>query len=124
MTRPRPRWLQEDHGPQDRPTLGDKQERRLNKELGLQGQPASGAMSLPSLKGDGKNDQFYVEYKRDKRDKFTIEKHVLIKAQREAAVIGKEWAIGITIEGLPDSVPKDLFLIPKHLFDILLEHLK
>jgi len=107
----------------DRKTLGNRQEKRLSKELGLRQTPNSGAAPFPSMKGDAQNDHFVVEYKRDKTARFTITSPVVVKVHNEASAIGKRWAVGITIEGFPTCVEHDLFLIPKSEFQEYLDFL-
>lgn len=66
---------------------GRKSEKRLNKKLGGEQTPASGA--LEGAKGDIKKDDFLIEAKSTIHDSFRLDRRILCKISGEALRVDK-----------------------------------
>lgn len=79
----------------------------------------SGNQPWPSQKGDGQDFDFVFEAKRDKGSAITVGPGVVGKLLREAHVLGKHPVLLLTIDGMPEPLPKDWAVIPMTLFRAL-----
>jgi hypothetical protein len=98
-----------------------KNEKRISKALGIIPTKGSGNTVWPSAKGDGAHSQIMFEYKETDKATLSVDKTVLGKLCREAAVVGKESALVMSAYGLPDPIPKDWVAVPLPFFEELLE---
>lgn len=115
--RPRSKALDSGYGRQDK---SHKQEERVAKALKGRKQPASGALPVPGLKGDIREDRFLIEAKRTDAQSIRVKASWLVKIEAEAEAIGKFPALSLELgEGLPLS-EKDWCLIPMSVFKKLL----
>jgi len=109
-------WDKEEDSPKRKSLQNEK---RLSKEVGFRLTPASGNMSIPAFKGDGQTKQFMFECKETETDKLTLGVKVFSKLCREAAAIGKDPALILSLYGFPDPIPKDWVVIPAEVFSYL-----
>jgi hypothetical protein len=98
-----------------------KQEERVAKRVGGRRQPASGALPVPSLKGDIREDRFLIEAKRTDAKSLSIKSEWLMKIESQAEAVGKLPAVSIEIAGTLPMAEKDWCLIPMHVFRSLLD---
>lgn len=89
-----------------------KQERRLASDLNMRTTPNSGATPWASQKGDLQSSEHVVEAKTTKADRFTITHDLLIKITQEARRTGRQPVVLITLETMPNPIPKDWALVP------------
>lgn len=109
--------------PTDRKSLSMKQETRLSQEIGFDLTPGSGNQPWPGMKGDGSHPQFQFELKRTKTGCIVVGEGDIAKICLEAARLGKDPAVVMTIEGMADHLPSDWVAIPAEAFRWLLSRI-
>lgn len=68
------------------------------------------------MKGDAQAPEFVFEMKRIKGENIVVGPGVVGKVVREARVLGKEPVLVLTIDGMPEPLPKDWVLVTAALF--------
>lgn len=117
---PRPRVFDDVEEPTDRKSLSLVQEKRLSVELGFKLTKGSGNQQRPSQKGDGQTDRVVYELKRAKGSSITVSEQVIAKVCKEAAHMGKEPVLVVTLDGIARHLPRDWALVPAGFFRDLL----
>lgn len=98
-----------------------RQEDRVAKGLGGRRQPASGALPIPSLKGDIQEDSFLIEAKRTNAKSLSVKAEWLMKIEAEAEAVGKLPALSIEIGGMLPITERDWCMVPMSVFKALLD---
>jgi Holliday junction resolvase len=98
-------------------TTSLKNEKRLSKEMGFKLTPGSGNQAWPSKKGDGNSLDLMYECKETIKDRFNITPDVLAKLCREAATIGKDPVLVVSMYGMPEPIPKEWAMVPIDVFN-------
>lgn len=79
-----------------------RQEENIAADLGGRRVPASGA--LPGLPGDVKSAEWLVEAKCTQAQQYTLTLATLYKVRREAASVGRKWAMQVMMSGEPVAI--------------------
>lgn len=105
-------------GPDEDPvrTKSIRSEKRLSLEIGFELTPGSGSTPRPSRKGDGSTDQFMIECKETIGTRISIGPNVIGKLCSEAAAVGKDPVLILSIYGMPEPLPKEWVVFPANLF--------
>lgn len=95
-----------------------RHETRMAEVLRARLTPNSGALPMPSQKGDLQGEDMLWQAKLTEGQRIVISAEVVDEVCRQAAAVGKEPGIIVTVEGMPDPLPKDWILIPASLVGI------
>lgn len=113
---PKPKMWDAPPAPTDRKSLSQKQETRLSQELDVDLTRGSGNQPWPRMKGDAQEKRFVHEMKRIKGENIVVGPGVVGKVCREARMLGKDPVLVLTVDGMPEPLPKDWVVIPASLF--------
>lgn len=97
-----------------------KVEARLSPLLAARTTPNSGATPMASQKGDLQGDDFVWESKSTVGGRIVLTAGTIEKVCREAAAVGKNPGLVMSLEGLPDHLPRDWAVVPADLVRSLL----
>lgn len=120
--KPRPKMWGEEKETRRKP-LSQEQEQRLSSEVGFRQTPSSGNQPWVGSKGDGQTSRFVFELKRSKGDSIGIGFFDVAKVSREAYTLGKEPALVLTADGMPEPIPRDWVAVPAGVFRQMMEEL-
>lgn len=114
--KPRSRALDSNYDQQGK---SRRQEERVAKAVQGRRQPGSGSIPKAHLKGDVKHTDFLMEAKRTDAKSISIKGEWLLKIEDEARLLDKFPALTLEIGGIPDTIEKDWCLMPKSVFERL-----
>ena len=72
------------------------------------------------MKGDGSHPHFQFELKRTKNDSISVGVSDVAKICLEASKLGKDPAIAMTMDAMPEHIPADWVAVPAEAFRWLL----
>lgn len=101
---------------QDNKSRSVRHEKRMAGALGARTQPNSGALPGITQKGDLVDDDFVYQLKLTKGKRFSLPPEEIHSVTRQAKLQGKLPALQITMEGLPDPLPRDWVAVPLHVW--------
>lgn len=106
-----------------RGVLSRRQEERLAGEVGFSRTRGSGNQLWVGSKGDGQTSRFVFELKRSKENVVSVGFSVVAKVVGEAYALGKEPALVLTADGMPEPIPRDWVVLPAGAFRQMMEEL-
>jgi hypothetical protein len=91
---------------------GDLHEVETAKKVGGRAQPNSGASPWLSYKADVSSEDFLYQCKTTDKDRYTLSKKVIAEIYRQAKLTGKDPAIVIRLEAVPEPLPCEWVAVP------------
>lgn len=104
----------------DNKSRSNRHEKRLENPLKAKAQPNSGAGRFIFSKGDLTNENFVYQAKLCAGGKISLDVRVIAEVCRQASMTGKNPAIVITLEGMPENLPADWVAVPAHVHNSML----
>lgn len=106
---------------QDNKSRSVRHESRIAKSIGARVQPNSGALPFISQKGDLTDDHFVWQAKLTKNGRLSLTSDVIAEVYEQACMTGKRAGLALTLEGLPDHLPKDWIAVPLDVWQEIME---
>ena len=91
---------------------GDQHEIETAKKVGGRAQPNSGASPWLSYKADVSTEDFLYQCKTTDKDRYTLSKKVIAEIYRQATLVGKDPAIVVRLEAVPEPLPCEWVAVP------------
>jgi hypothetical protein len=101
-----------------------RHENRVGKMLGAKPTPNSGALPWITTKGDLQDERFMWQAKLTDKASLSLGPSVIGELCKQAAAVSKFPALVLTLEAMPEPLPKDWVAVPADIFAEILSHYK